>query len=145
MEPKGSLPHSQVPAACAYPEPDWSTPCRHIPLPKIRLNIIFSSMPGSSKWSLSLRFPHQNPVYMSTVPQTFYMPHPPHSSQFHHPNRLIPFGVNVLLNARNKTRLHFTNAWQKTSTMFKIWNISFITSPTGYDSAAGIRKCNSHK
>ena len=24
-------------------------------------------MPGSSKWSLSLRFPHQNPVYTSTL------------------------------------------------------------------------------
>jgi hypothetical protein len=28
---------------------------------KIHLNIIILSMPGSSKWSLSLRFSHQNP------------------------------------------------------------------------------------
>ena len=28
----------------------------------------FSSMPASSKWSLSLRFPHQNPVYSLLSP-----------------------------------------------------------------------------
>jgi len=27
MEPEGSLPHLQEPAACRYPEPDQSSPC----------------------------------------------------------------------------------------------------------------------
>ena len=32
---------------------------------RIHLYIIFPSTPGSPQWSLSLRFPHQNPVYTS--------------------------------------------------------------------------------
>jgi hypothetical protein len=34
MKPKGSLPHSQVPATCLYPEPAQSSPYPHIPLPE---------------------------------------------------------------------------------------------------------------
>ena len=33
MEPEGSLPHSQVPATCPYPEPARSSPDLHIQLP----------------------------------------------------------------------------------------------------------------
>ena len=40
---------------------------------KIHLNIIHPSTPGSHKWCLSLRFPHQNPVYVSPLPHTRYM------------------------------------------------------------------------
>jgi hypothetical protein len=82
MEPKGSLPHSQLRANCIYPEPAH-TPTSHFL--KTHPNIIVPSTPGSSQWSLSLRFPHQNPTHASLFLNPRYMPRPSHSSPFHHP------------------------------------------------------------
>ena len=55
---------------------------------KIQLNIIFPSTSGSPKWSLSTRFPHQNPLYTSPLPHTLYMPRPSHSSRFYDSNNI---------------------------------------------------------
>jgi len=74
MEPEGSLPHLQVPT----PIPVLSqldtvlTPTSHFP--KIHLNIILQSTPGSPKWSLSPRLPQQNPVYTLLLPHVLHAP-----------------------------------------------------------------------
>ena len=47
---------------------------------KINLNIILPSASGSLKRSLSLRFPHQNPVHASPLPHTRYMSFQSHNN-----------------------------------------------------------------
>ena len=61
----------------SYPEPDQSSSYPYFL--KIHLNIILPTMHGSSKWSLFLRFPHQNPVYTCPLPYTCYVTRPSHS------------------------------------------------------------------
>ena len=60
----------------------------HIPtshLLEIHCNIIHSSTPRSPHWSLSLRFPHQEPIYPPLLTHTRHMPSQSHSSRFYHP------------------------------------------------------------
>jgi len=68
---------------------------QHPPLPpillKIYFNIILPSMPRFSKWSLSLNFPHQNPVRtLSSALYVLYcyMPRQSHFPSFHHPSNI---------------------------------------------------------
>ena len=87
---------------------------------KIHFNIIFPSTTGNSKWSLALRFPHQNPVWTCPVFHTYYVPCPlilldlitriiigevwkslssSSCSFLHSPLTSSPFGWNILLSA----------------------------------------------
>ena len=59
----------------------------HIPtshLLEIHPNIIHPSKPRSPQWSLSLRFPHQDPIRRPFLTHTRHMPSPSHSSRFYH-------------------------------------------------------------
>ena len=59
----------------------------HIPtshILEIHPNIIHPSMLRSSQWSLSLRFPHQDPIRPPLLTHTRHMPSPSHSSRFYH-------------------------------------------------------------
>jgi hypothetical protein len=66
MEPDGSLPYSQSPASWTCPDSDHSIshafPSHFL---NIRINIIFLSLPTSSKWPLAMGSPHENPVCTS--------------------------------------------------------------------------------
>ena len=70
MEPEGSLPHSQDPAICPCTVPDQSSPYPQSHFLKINFNIILPSRPCSCKWSLSLRFIHQDLARNSPLPHT---------------------------------------------------------------------------
>ena len=62
----------------------------HIPtshLLEIHPNIIHPSTPRSPQWSLSLRFPHQEPI-RPLLTHTRHMPSPSHSSRFYHPHNM---------------------------------------------------------
>jgi len=63
---------------------------------KTHLNIILQSTSGSSKWSLFLRFPHQNSVHTFTLPHKCHLPRTSHSSLFDHPNN-IRWGVLYMI------------------------------------------------
>jgi len=69
---------------------------------KKQLNTIVPSTPRSCKWSLFLRFSHQNLACISSL-NACYMPHPYHSSWFDHPNN-IWWGVQIMTFDNEKCR-----------------------------------------
>ena len=80
MEFQGSLPRLQVPATCPYPESDQSSPCPPFHSERIQLSTILPSTPGSSNWSVTSWFRHQNlyapllsPYVLHALPISFFL------------------------------------------------------------------------
>ena len=71
MEPEGSLPHSQVPAICPYPEPAQPSPFPHIPLPADPSQYY---PPNYARVSQVVSFPHVSPpkpcIHLSPIHTT---------------------------------------------------------------------------
>ena len=106
----------------------------HIPtshLLDIHPNIIHPSTPRSSQWSLSLRFPHQDPIHPPVLTHMCHMPSPSHSSWFftrtilgeeyrslssslcsllQSPITLSLLGLNILLNTMFSNTLGFLSS-----------------------------------
>jgi hypothetical protein len=76
--------HKSPPPAPILSKPNpVLTPTSHFL--KIHPNIILPYTPRSPQRSLSLRFPHQNPVHTSPFHHTCYMPRLSQYSRFYHP------------------------------------------------------------
>ena len=78
MEPESSLPLSKATATCAYPEPDQSILCLHIPLllrSILRLTHLLLGLPSGLLLSGS---PLQSPMCNSPVRLACHMPRPSH-------------------------------------------------------------------
>ena len=70
----------------------------HIPtshLLEIHPNIIHPSTPRPPQWSLSLRFPHQDPIHSLLLTHTRHMPSPSHSSLFYHLHNIV-WGLQII-------------------------------------------------
>ena len=95
MEPEGLSPRLQAPVTCPYPDPARSSPYPYFHFLKFHFTIILPSTPVSPKWSLSLRFPHQNTVYTSPLTHTRYMLRPSHYTRFYRQNSM-GWGVQII-------------------------------------------------
>ena len=82
MKPGDSLPHSQVPTTCPYPEPGRSSPYRHIQFTEDPSQYY----PPTYAWDSQVApgSPTKT-LHTPSSPHTRYMPRPSHYSRFYHP------------------------------------------------------------
>jgi len=89
MEPEGSLPHSQKPATCPYPEPARSYPYPPHPTSYRSILILSSHVRlGLPSGLFPPGFPAKTLHKPLLSPHTRYMPRLSHSSRFDHPNHI---------------------------------------------------------
>jgi hypothetical protein len=72
MEPDGSLPGSQGPSNCPYPETDAPSPRIPTLFAKIHSDIILPFTSVSSEWYLTFKFSDHNFVYIFISPCVLY-------------------------------------------------------------------------
>jgi hypothetical protein len=88
MEPEVSLPRSQQPATCPYPQPDQPNHVLPSYFFQIHFNIILPLMPRSSKWSLSFRFLLRHSVRIYIIPHACHIPYSSHPPLYDYQLRL---------------------------------------------------------
>jgi len=75
MEPEGSLPHSQEPANCPYPEPAVSSPQTQLPLPERSILILLYHLCLNLPSVLfPSPFPHKTCIRLSTHTYALHVP-----------------------------------------------------------------------
>ena len=99
MEPEGSLPLSQVPATCPYPEPHQISPCPLSHFLNIHLNILSHLLLDLQNGLFPSGFPHHNTVLSSPLPHSCYIPRQSHCYLFDHRewSSVSSFNIHYLL------------------------------------------------
>ena len=95
MEPEGSLPHSQVPTTCPYPDPARSSPHPHIQLPWTTILLSSHLRLGIPSGIFHSGYPTKTPYTRLLSPLTRYMPRSSHFSRFYLPNN-IGWAVQII-------------------------------------------------
>jgi len=100
--------HKSPPFVQMQSMPSWSSASSSHTLPsslfKIYFNITHPAMLRSSKWSLSFRFPHQNPGHISLIPSIC-------NSRCYLLNCYVVLTINVLNMQLNIFNTQYTRKW----------------------------------